>query len=90
MKKLIIKLVIFVLSIVWFIFIHFKFRFIMKYPNGWNKITAYCIGVANTYPFFIAHAINGESPENAFMLAFAGSGFGTVSGWMLEDGRNGE
>lgn len=86
MKKLIVKTIILILSVGWFVLLHFKFKFIMKYPAGWTKITAYCIGVGGTYPIFLAHIFNGEKPENAFILSFLGSGAGTVFSWMLEDG----
>lgn len=78
-------LVLFATNILTFIFIHNRFTFLRKYPQGWGRLTAYAIGVLFTFPFFIVHIIHREKPENAYMLAFLGSGIGTAFGWMFED-----
>lgn len=78
------NIVTFTLNIITFIFAHDFFKFLQKYPMGWQRLTAYAVGVLLTFPFFAVY-IQEEKPENAYMLAFLGSGIGTAFGWMLED-----
>lgn len=74
----------FVLNIVTFTFVHNLFKFLQKYPQGWQRLTSYAVGVLFTFPFFVIHLQN-EKPQNAYMLSFLASGIGTAFGWMLED-----
>lgn len=74
----------FPVSIITFIFVHYASKFMDRYPNGWRQICCYAVGVLFTYPFYLWHLRNGETPDNAFLLAFLGSGIGTAFGWMGE------
>ena len=76
----------FILNIVAFTFVHNFFKFLQKYPQGWQRLTCYAIGVLFAFPFFVIH-LQDEKSENAYMLAFLGSGIGTAFGWMLEDNK---
>lgn len=72
------------LSVLVFIFLHHNTKFIDRYPNGWRQICLYAIGVLFTYPFYLLH-LKEEKPQNAYLLAFLGSGIGTAFGWMSDN-----
>lgn len=74
-----------ILGIIEFFTIHHASKFIDKYPNGWRQICLYAIGVLFTFPLYILHLKNGESPKNAYLLAFLSSGVGTAFGWMSDN-----
>lgn len=72
-------------EIVTFFFLHHTSKFIDNYPNGWRQICLYAIGVLFTYPFYLLHLKNRKPPEDAFLIAFLGSGVGTAFGWMSDN-----
>ena len=72
-------------GVITFFFLHHISKFIDDYPNGWQQICLYSIGVLFTYPFYLLHIKQNEKPENAFLLAFLGSGIGTAFGWMSDN-----
>ena len=76
---------VFIVNIAAFIFIHNRFRFLSKYPQGWGRLTAYAVGVLFTFPFFMSHLYHKERCEISYMLSFLASGIGTAFGWMMED-----
>lgn len=73
------------INAVTFIFLHHISKFIDNYPNGWRQLTAYAIGVMFTYPFYLLHLKSGKGSEDAFLIAFLGSGVGTAFGWMSDN-----
>lgn len=73
------------LEIIFFMILHHATKFIDKYPNGWRQICLYAIGVLFTYPFFCLHNMRGEKAQNAYLIAFLGSGVGTAFGWMSDN-----
>lgn len=81
------KIIVFVVSIFSFVWIHRFFRFLDKYPVGWSTITSHTVGILLSFPFFVAYVLIGEKPENAYALTFLGAGAGTSFGWMLEDAK---
>lgn len=72
-------------EIITFFIIHNTTKFIDEYPNGWRQICLYAIGVLFTYPFYLLHLKNGKRPDDAFLIAFLGSGIGTAFGWMADN-----
>lgn len=73
------------ICIIVFLMLHKTLRFTDRYPSGWRQITRYAIGVLCTYPFFLMHLKNREKPNNAYLLAFLGSGIGTAFGYMSDE-----
>lgn len=78
----------FFVNVASFVWLHNVLSFLKKYPQGWRSLTSYALGVLFTFPFYVVHITHKEKPENAYMLAFLGSGIGTSIGWMLEDTTN--
>lgn len=72
-------------EIAFFIFLHYKTKFVDEYPNGWRQITLYAIGVLFTLPFFVLFDRKMKSGFYSYVAGFMGAGVGTAFGYMSTD-----
>jgi hypothetical protein len=62
-----------------------------KIPHGWERLTAYVIGVEGTFPVFVVLMTRLGVPQDAiiragaaFQLAFLLIGIGVAAGWLFD------
>jgi hypothetical protein len=62
-----------------------------KIPHGWERLTAYVIGVEGTFPVFVLLMNRLGLPQDAiiragaaFQLAFLLIGIGVAAGWLFD------
>ena len=69
-------------------FMHQLRRITEKFPNGWEQLTSYVIGVLGVLPFFLLFVRRLKKREYrcfiSFVFAFLFAGAGVALGWLVD------